>query len=48
MSMARSRFKSKGRRGGEAERFAYVPESVLLSKAGQTLCRASCQSGQNA
>jgi len=35
--MARTSLKSKGRRGGEAERFAYIPESLLDSEAGQTL-----------
>lgn len=31
--MARTRERSKGRRGGEGERFAYLPESVLQSHA---------------
>jgi hypothetical protein len=37
----RTRLKSKGRRGNEAEKFAYVPESVLRSMAGQTLPHAA-------
>jgi hypothetical protein len=37
----RTRLKSKGRRGGEAERFAYIPESLLQSPAGQSLPHAA-------
>lgn len=40
-SMSRTRAKSRGRRGGEAERFAYIPESLLQSAAGQTLPHAA-------
>lgn len=39
--MARTRQRAKGRRGGEGERFAYLPESVLLSEAVRTLPHAA-------
>ena len=39
--MARTRDRAKGRRGGEAERFAYLPESVLMSPALATAPHAA-------
>lgn len=39
--MARTRERAKGRKGGEAERFAYLPESVLLSPALATAPHAA-------
>ena len=39
--MSRTREKAKGRKGGEAERFAYLPESVLQSTALATAPHAA-------
>jgi hypothetical protein len=39
--VSRTRSKSQGRRGGEGERFAFIPESLLLSPAGKTLPHAA-------
>lgn len=39
--MARTRERSKGRRGGEGERFSYLPESVLQSPALATAPHAA-------
>lgn len=39
--MGRTLSKAKGRRGGEAERFAFIPESLLTSEAGRTLPHAA-------
>lgn len=39
--MAVTRARAKGRRGGEGERFAYLPESVLQSDAVRTLPHAA-------
>ena len=41
IDMARSRLKSKGRKGGESERFALIPESALTSTAFSTMPHAS-------